>query len=332
MKFVEPLDPQTRQTLRDLSRNHNNARVRQRAHAVLLSDKGYKIDSIADIFEVDRDTVSRWLDNWQARRLDGLPDDPRTGRPPTLSDQEQDQALKMVLEDPRQIKLGLAKIREYFETTLSLDWLRDLLRRHGYRYKRMRTSLRKKRDEALFRAAQAELEALKAQEDQGLIDLYYCDESGFALRPVVPYAWQPLGQRIEVEQTGGRSINVLGFLRRDATFTPYVVESSINSATVIACLDHFAEGLKKETVVVLDNAPAHRSGALAARLPKWKEQGLRLYFLPSYAPELNLIELLWQRIKYMWMPLSAYASLAALKAALEEILIGVGTKYRITFA
>ena len=332
MKFVEPLEAQTRQTLRQLSRNHANARVRQRAHAVLLSEKRYKINMIADIFEVDRDTVSRWLDNWQARGLEGLPDEPRTGRPPTLSDQEQEQALKRVLEEPRQIKRGLAKIREHFKNTLSLDWLRGLLRRADYRYKRMRTSLRPKRDEAAFRAAQAELEAFKAQEDQGLIDLYYCDESGFALRPVVPYAWQPVGERIEIEQTGGRSINVLGFLRRNATFTPYVVESSINSETVIACMDHFAKTLEKETVVVIDNAPAHRSGAFAAHLPKWKEQGLRIYFLPSYSPELNLIELLWQRIKYTWMPLSAYGSFTALKAALEEILIGIGTKYRITFA
>jgi len=305
MKFVDSLDPQTRETLREFSRNHASARIRQRAHAVLLSDKGYKIDRIADIFDVDRDTVSRWLDNWQRRGLEGLPDDARTGRPSALSDQEQDQALKLALDEPRQIKLGLAKIREHFETTLSLDWLRKLLHRHGYRYKRRRTSLRKKRDEALFRAAQSELETLKAQEDQGLIDLYYGDESGFALRPVVPYAWQPVGERLEVEQTGGRAINVLGFLRRDATFTPYLVESSINSETVIACLDHFAKGLKKETVVVLDNAPAHRSGAFAARLPRWKEQGLRIYYLPSYTPELNLIELLWQRIKYTWMPLWA---------------------------
>ncbi len=330
MKFVAPLDSQTRKRLQELSRNSPNTRVRQRAHAVLLSEKHYKIDTIADIFDADRDTISRWLKNWQDRGLEGLSDNPRSGRPSVLSKKEQDEALKMVLEEPRQIKYGLAKIHAHFKTTLSLDWLRGLLRQHGYRYKRMRTSLRNKRDEAAFRAAHAELELLKAQEDQGLIDLYYCDESGFALRPVVPYAWQPTGERIEID--GGRSINVLGFLRRDASFTPYIVESSINSEVVIACIDHFAKTLTRKTILIIDNAPTHRSKAVAACLPKWKEQGLEFYFLPSYSPELNLIELLWQRIKYTWMPISAYESFAMLKQALEEILIGVGTKYRITFS
>ena len=55
-------------------------------------------------------------------------------------------------------------------------------------------------------------------------------------------------------------------------------------------------------------------------------------YLPSYSPELNLIELLWQAIKYRWLPFSAHESFQALREALEEILLGIGTQYCITFA
>ena len=84
--------------------------------------------------------------------------------------------------------------------------------------------------------------------------------------------------------------------------------------------------------MVLDNASIHVSGE---SMELWEElalEGLEVMFLPTYAPELNLIELLWQKIKYEWMPLEAYASYQKLTAALCEILAGVGSKYRITFS
>lgn len=332
MKFVQTLDDATREHLRQIMRESTNTRQRQRAHAVLLSDKRYKIDQIADIFFVDRDTVSRWLDDWQSDQVDGLTDAPRSGRPPKLDKEQQDEAVHFVLEEPRQIKRGVARIAEHFEQAVSLDWVRRLLHKRGYRYKRMRLSLRRKRDQAAFLHAQAELALLQAREDHGAIDLYYFDESGFALRPSVPYAWQQVGERLAIEQTGGRALNVLGFIKRDLCFTPYVTESSVTSETVIACLNHFAQGLSRETIVVLDNAPAHTSGAFQAMLPRWKEKGLAFYFLPSYSPELNLIEHVWKQMKYYWMPPTAYLSWQALGAALDELLVGIGTKYRITFA
>jgi hypothetical protein len=47
---------------------------------------------------------------------------------------------------------------------------------------------------------------------------------------------------------------------------------------------------------------------------------------------LNLIEILSERIKYTWLPFSAYQCLNALSEALEYILSHVGSKYQITFA
>ena len=157
MKFIATLDDETQNRLRLLMHSSENARVRQRAHAILLSSKRYPIDQIADIFEVDRDTVSRWLDNWNARLFEGLSDGPRPGRPRTLNPEQEDRARAIALETPRQIKLGLARIEEAFSVERSLGWLRGLLREGHLRYKRIRASLRRKRDEVAFRQAQQEL-------------------------------------------------------------------------------------------------------------------------------------------------------------------------------
>src|SRR6266567_9019645 len=67
-------------------------------------------------------------------------------------------------------------------------------------------------------------------------------------------------------------------------------------------------------------------------IPLWKKKGLMIKYLIPYAPELNLIEILWRHIKYFWLPFSSYQCMEALREALEQILKDFGSKYQITFA
>ena len=63
-------------------------RVRDRAHALILSSQGKKIKELALIFDVDRDTISSWFNRWEAGGFDGLVDAPHPGRPPKLKSEE----------------------------------------------------------------------------------------------------------------------------------------------------------------------------------------------------------------------------------------------------
>jgi transposase len=98
-------------------------------------------------------------------------------------------------------------------------------------------------------------------------------------------------------------------------------------------MDEFCESLERPAVVVLDNASIHRSKAVAARMEEWDRRGMTLYFLSTWSPELNLIEILWRKIKYEWIPSSAYESISNLRAALRKIIDSFGTnEYRIYFS
>jgi len=81
MKYVKNLTPQEKASLYELMRKSLSFKVRQRAHAILLSAKKHKIDQLSDIFDVDRDTVSEWLNRWDINGLQGLMDAQRSGRP-----------------------------------------------------------------------------------------------------------------------------------------------------------------------------------------------------------------------------------------------------------
>jgi hypothetical protein len=72
MKFVKPLSQDEFNQLTELIKTSTIFRMRQRAHAILLSAKRYKIDTLADIFAVDRDTVSQWIKNWECSGMGGL--------------------------------------------------------------------------------------------------------------------------------------------------------------------------------------------------------------------------------------------------------------------
>jgi transposase len=99
MKFVPALSEADTIALEAAYRDSASHRVRQRAHAVLLSSRGYTREQLADLLLADRDTISSWLDAWQTRGLGGLSDAPKTGRLRKIN-QQLDNALLDILQNP----------------------------------------------------------------------------------------------------------------------------------------------------------------------------------------------------------------------------------------
>lgn len=164
------------------------------------------------------------------------------------------------------------------------------------------------------------------------IDLYYYDESHFGLTPCVPYAWQLKGETLEIPSSKGKYVNVAGFLTKNNKFKSYTSETTINAEKLVEIFNDFAQKTTKKTIVVIDNAPIHKSKLFVKNIQKWQsENDLYLFFLPTYSPELNLIEILWKRIKYGWLDFMAYLSFQNLKENLNSVLTGIGTKFNIQF-
>jgi len=95
-KFVSKLSETQREELCQAMKT-GNEQTRRRAHAILLSARRYSVDQIADIYEVDRDTVCDWLDRWEDEGVEGLQDQEGRGRKPTLNEKEQRQAIKIAV-------------------------------------------------------------------------------------------------------------------------------------------------------------------------------------------------------------------------------------------
>jgi len=309
VRYVQPLTNEQRALLEKTMKEDTAFRARSRAHSLLLSAAGTPIQTIANAYQVHRVTVSAWIKKWEHHGVQSLHDQPRSGRPTKLTPDEQELAQQYIKEEPRSLKGVVERLAHTTEKRLSISTLKRLAKKARLRWKRVRKSLKSLRDPIAFAKGKRELEALQKQEDKGKIDLYYFDESGFALDPTIPYAWQEPKSVIELPARKYGRINVLGFMNRQNDLHPFMFEGSIHTGVVIACFDTFCQTLTKKTVVVIDNASIHTSDEFEDRIPYWKMQGLVIKYLPPYSPELNLIEILWRRIKYTWLPFSAYECL-----------------------
>ena len=188
-----------------------------------------------------------------------------------------------------------------------------------------------KRNEEQFRFKQEQIETLKSLEDSGYIDLYFGDQSHFGLSPNVPYAWQTKDNPILLPAAKGKYQNVVGLMTRKNKLYFETLETTFNSDRIISFMNRFVEQTIKKTIVILDNSPIHKSKKFMAKIEQWKEKDVLIYFLPPYSPELNLIEILWRRIKYQWLDFDAYKSFENLKEKLNFVLTNFGTKYDIKF-
>ncbi len=83
--------------------------------------------------------------------------------------------------------------------------------------------------------------------------------------------------------------------------------------------------------MVLDNASIHRSARFQRKRLDWLNHRVHVVYLSTYSPELNLIEILWRKVKYEWLPLTAYESFSSLRDHVHQVLSGYGNEYRITF-
>jgi len=220
---------------------------------------------------------------------------------------------------------------------VGLSSLRRLARRLGYGWKRLRRSLKARRDAVLFAFFHQELALLHHAEARGELAVVYADECRFSRQAPVPYAWQRRGRppvAVPAERGAG-GYSVLGLWQAKAPGQPlwsYVLNGARTADLFVAVLDEYSQHLARPTVLVLDNASVHRAACVQGRQAEWAARGLRLQFLPAYCPELNKIELLWHRCKHYWLTPADYESDASLLERLTQLLPRVGKEYTVTFA
>jgi transposase len=155
--------------------------------------------------------------------------------------------------------------------------------------------------------------------------VFFVDAAHFVFGTFLCCLWS--FTRIFVRAASGRQrFNVLGAWNAVTRELIAVTNTTVvNTETMCALLRKIADlGLTGPITLVLDNARYQRNAvvqALAAQL------GITLLFLPSYSPNLNLIERLWKFTKRRALYGRYHPTFRDFQAAIQEVLDGLSTKY-----
>lgn len=331
MWLLREFSPETEKLLLRISKQSKSHQVRQRANCIILRYQGFSLPQLTQIFRVSRKTLYNWFNRWEKQGLIGLYNQKGRGRKAIFNQEQQEQIKQWVEAEPKRLKKVIVKMNEQWGIKVHKETVKRIIKKFKMRWKRLKRGLAKPPAEWELEVKMPKLKELKEQEQKGEIDLRYLDESGFSLWPCIPYAWQAIAETISLKSCVSKRINILGLMNKKNEIFYEIKEETIDSNTVISFLDKFCQNLDKPTVVVMDQASIHTSDRLIKKLKEWEEKNLRIFWLPAYSPQENLIEILWKFMKYEWITIEAYESRTNLLNYLRKILDNLGTEYVINF-
>jgi transposase len=130
---LRDLTDDERTEVQRITRSHTlGAAFVRRAQIVVHAMSGLKAEEIARRMDLCGNTVRYWINRFNARGLDGLEEDVRTGRPPTYSAEQRSAVITAALTRPTELGLPFA--------CWTLDRLVAYLSDHGIAMRRSRIS------------------------------------------------------------------------------------------------------------------------------------------------------------------------------------------------
>lgn len=288
----------TEDQVRDLKLAHKQTRDKRladRLKAVLYLHYGLSYAEIAKLLLFDEGTIRRYEKQFKEKGIAGLVEFHYTGGKPRLTAM-QEQELRDFLQGHtmRTANEIAAHIEKTYHSHLSIIGVTKLLHRLGFSYKKPKV-IPGKADKEKQAAFIKQYEATK--ENLGIKDqIYFLDATHPEHNTQAEYGWILKGKKNDTyikTNTGRERLNLNGAINIRNKTAIVLEEQTINAQAVIRLLDAIAaKQADGKVYIILDNAKYHH--ALLVRRWRLHHPRFIFLFLPSYSPNLNLIERLWR--------------------------------------
>ena len=170
------------------------------------------------------------------------------------------------------------------------------------------------------------LEPLLEEARAGKGQVFFVDAAHFVMGAFLCCVW--CWARLLIRGASGRQrYSVLGAWNAvSQELVSITTDATVSAETMCALLVKIAAlGLQGPITLVLDNA-RYQHCALVMNLAKSLK--IHLEFLPSYSPNLNLIERLWKFVKKQVLYGRHYATFVEFRAAIDDCLAKIPTEHR----
>lgn len=303
--------------LRDLHQNHIHPVIRQRAHVLLLRSENIPNDRISIIAGLGETTIIDYAHQYLEKGVFWVTT--LNFRKPVSKLQSFDEEIKAYFErNPvSTISQACKEVEKLTGIAVKNTQMRAFLKKLDIKWRKVGgipakvdiAAQQKFHDEQL----QPRLEEAKA----GKRSVYFMDAAHFVMGAFLGFLW--CVTRVFVRTPSGRQrFNVLGALNAITKKLEMVTNDSyITSIQVCELLKKLAESTTLPITIVLDNA-RYQKCALVMELAK--KLGIELLWLPSYSPNLNLIERLWKLTKKECLNSKYYNNFALFSGAILTFL------------
>jgi transposase len=278
-----------------MMRRQMNSTVHRRMNVLLLLDDGLSMAEIARVLYLDEGTVRAHRELYEREGRAGIERLAYEGRAPEMSArQEQILVAHFSGRVVANAKEFCAFSKARFGLLYTPNAMTKYVKRLGFVYKKPKC-VPAKADALLQKrfARNVLLPLMRAANANQ--PLYFVDATHPAYTGRPAHGWMRKGERCELKSNHGRvNVNINGALCwHDRTLIQLQVDK-VTSAAMIALFENIAAHHPRARIinVALDNARYNRSRELRAWLDR-PGCRIKLRYLPSYSPNLNLIERLW---------------------------------------
>lgn len=300
--------------------------VQRRMETLWLKSHGLAHSQIAELAGVCENTMRDYFALYQAGGIEALKQTNRYRPQSELAGYAETLEAHFREHPVATVKEAQAVIEDKTGVKRSETQTRQFLKRLGMSYRKVGMLPAKADPEKQAEYLEKEMQPRLVEAQEGKRSVFYVDAAHFVLAPFLGFLWCFV--RIFVQAPAGRQrFNVLGAINAISHELVTVVNDSyINAVCVCELLEKLAVlNLGVPITLFLDNA---RYQKCALVMEKAKSLNIELCYLPSYSPNLNLIERLWKFVKKECLYSTYYADFKRFKAAITECLSQIHTTHK----
>jgi transposase len=262
----------------------------------------------ATVFKVSRASVNKWSrlhEDDGARALKAR----RRGRPPEprLSPEQRGQTIRWIVgRCPDQLRLPFALwtreavqqlLAREFKLIVSVWTIGRYLKTWGLTPQKPVRRAFEQSPEKVRLWLKSDYPAIEREAKRLGAQIHWGDEMGLRSDHQVGRSYGRRGKTPVVPGTGQRfRCNMISTITNRGRLAFMVFEEEFRVKVFLRFLKRLVMHVKRRIFLIVDRHPVHRAAAVKAWLAHHEEK-IRMFFLPSYSPELNPDELLNQDVK-----------------------------------
>jgi transposase len=280
--------------------------LRKRAVSAIV-DGGLTITEVARAYGMDRSTIHRWLNRFDADGANGLNRRPGSGRPQKYRGLDPESLVDIIMTPATEYGYETdlwttRRIVQVIEKELGVvvsKW--TVLRRlheAGLTYQKPEREYFELSEEERDHWRRYELPRIRRAVREFRAILYFQDEANVSLTALLGKTWAIRACTPKQRATGKRgSVSAMSAISQGGQLIFRLHDKRIASPEVIDFLGQMLRHHpKRHLVVVMDQAPPHTSKKTNAFIKS--QPRLHVFHLPKYSPDWNPDEKVWNYLKH----------------------------------